>query len=164
MKKYITIAFLCIGLSLIAACGAKEEAEDTQVEMSNSEQVYWNIKKDLTGDAQDIIDASQKAVYSSFEEVCNDYSDMLGELYMAQESDLKREIAEGKDNNALAKSLADKVAKLEDIAAEGVATMSRMAAINPTENSDYSEWRDRLNSVCLAYETELNAVFAEAAK
>ena len=165
MKRSLIIAFLLLTLGLFAACGKKEEAEEVSEEsVTLSDQVYFNIKKNLSAQAGEIIDASQRAVYSSYEEVYNDYSGMLADLYKAQESDLKQEIADGADNNALSASVADKTAKLRDIAADGVSMMSKMASINPVDNGDYSDWSAKLNNICTAYENKLTSTFTDAAK
>ncbi len=165
MKRSLMIFFLLLTLGLFASCGKTEETEDTPEEtVALSDQVYLNIKKDLSAQAGEIIDASQRAVYSSYEEVYNDYSGMLSELYKAQASDLKKEIEEGADNNALSKSVADKTAKLRDIAADGVSMMSKMASINPVDNGDYSDWSNKLNTICTAYENKLTETFTDSAK
>ena len=163
MKKYILIAGMVILACFFTACGTKEEspAESEESNLSESDQVFLNIKKDLTSDAQEIIDASQRTVYSSYEEVYNEYSQMLTDLYRAQEKDLKKEIADGNDNNALAKSVSVKVSNLQEIAEQGVSTTSKMAAINPTENSDYSQWSDKLNAIAIAYENKLTYLINE---
>ena len=165
MKRSLIIAFLLLTWGLFAACGKKEEAEEVSEEsVTLSDQVYFNIKKNLSAQAGEIIDASQRAVYSSYEEVYNDYSGMLADLYKVQESDLKQEIADGADNNALSASVADKTAKLRDIAADGVSMMSKMASINPVDNGDYSDWSAKLNNICTAYENKLTSTFTDAAK
>lgn len=165
MKRSLIIVFLLLLLGIFASCGKSEEKEEAPEEsVELSDELYFNLKKKLSAQAGEIIDASQRAVYSSYEEVYNDYSGMLSELYKAQAADLKKEIEEGSDNNALSKSVADKTAKLRDIAADGVSMMSKMASINPVDNGDYSDWSNKLNSICTAYENKLTETFTDSAK
>lgn len=164
MKRSLIMVILLLSLGVFASCGKTEETQDNETQqVSISDQVYFNIKKDLSEQAGEIIDASQRAVYSSYEEVYNDYSGKLSELYKAQAADLKQEIAEGADNNTLSKSVADKTGKLRDIAADGVSMMSKMASINPVDNGDYTTWSTKLNSICTAYENKLTSIFTDAA-
>jgi len=154
MKKLFTIITLCLCLAALTACGTKDEEEKT---VTNPDEVYLNIGKDLEEQAGEIIDASQKASYSSYEEVCNDYSDQLNKAYSKFEKELKDAAAAGDDTNELVKSSKEMLKQLSDISQEGIDTMSKMSGIDPTLG-DHSTYSNRLNSLYMAYEQNLNTI------
>ena len=154
MKKLFTVMILCLCFAALTACGTKDEEEKT---ITNPDEVYVNIGKNLEEQAGDIIDASQKATYSSYEEVCNDYSDRLNKAYAKFEKELKDEVAAGKDTNELVKSSKEMLKQMSDISQEGIGTMSKMSGIDPTLG-DYSTYSGRLNSLYMAYEQNLNSI------
>ena len=153
MKKIVIAGLLCLWLLAIAACGEKAE-ETTPV---TADQVMVNIGQDLKGQAGDIIDASQKAVYSSYAEVCDDYSEKLSAAFTAYSGELKKDIEDGKDTNALVTSYTEMTKHLSEIAKEGIDTMTRMSAIDPTLG-DYKEYSSKLDAIYQAYDQQLNKI------
>ena len=107
-------------------------------------------------DAQDTMDIVNKASYSSFEEVYNDYSGRLANAYKESAKQLKKEIEDGSDMNALTDSCTEMVKQLDAIAKEGTETISGMASVNPGWTQDYSQYIQNLNNENMAYKTQLN--------
>ena len=156
MKRILIAGVLCACLLAFTACG-KEAEEKTAV---TADQVMVNIGQDLKGQAGDIIDASQKAVYSSYAEVCNDYSDMMSTAFSAYSKELKKDIEDGKDTNSLVTSYTEMTKHLSEIAKEGIDTMTRMSAIDPTLG-DYKEYSSKLDAIYQAYDQQLNKICNE---
>ena len=150
MKIRLILA-ICITMSFLAACGDTEIPTETDYN-----QTMVNIGQDMKENAQGTMDIVNNASYSSFEEVYNDYSGRLASSYKESAKQLKEEIKNGDDMNALTDSCAEKVKQLDAIAKEGTETISGMAAVNPGWEEDYSPYIQKLNNESMAYGTGLN--------
>jgi len=150
MKIRLILA-ICMTMCFLAACGDTEIPTETDYN-----QTMVNIGQDMKENAQGTMDIVNNASYSSFEEVYNDYSGRLASSYKESAKQLKEEIKNGDDMNALTDSCAEKVKQLDAIAKEGTETISGMASVNPGWEEDYSPYIQKLNNESMAYGTGLN--------
>lgn len=152
IRKLGALIFLTMCITLMSAC-AKEEKEQT---VSTSDQVFVNIGTDLKDQVSDLSDASNKATYSTYEEVCKDYEKKLASMYSGFSKDIKKAKEDGADTNELADMFKDMDSSLKALYEEGAQTMSRMSSINPTGGDDHVGLSQRLNAKYMAYSQSLN--------
>lgn len=139
MKKIIcfVLAILCV-LPLGSCTANSSEVEDK----TNNTQTKNN--EDGT-----VINDLQSALFDSYEDILNDYSQKLRDATPTLIEEYKKEAANNQNGlSGLAKLCNDKVSELAKISTEGIQKMAKLMYKSGNGSySEYSDWAEKLQDV-----------------
>lgn len=184
MKKLICITLAITCLMSLAACGTKEE-QKTETAAPESNTQVESVKETVAGidempeetvddgedesgngnDATTVIEAIEDAVFGSYQEILDDYSQRLRDATPRLIDEYKEE---AKDNQGGLEGLAticnEKVGVLAELVNEGIQEMAQIYLHKGSGSYDeYSEWTGKLQDVYLEEASKIQEAYMASA-